>query len=293
MWELLIITFISSWTPLKGVLAKLSYCSHEKQFRLPVHLGEEKEMVHPKAKATIPPLSFHQDKCLPLQCYQTHTHSHGGGGGVVPCHWWYIVALERDILLCCRKQMDNPFPATVWRLKFKSNATFKQMSEYKIKTVLSMPGFKQRKSTVWHLGVIFSLRVFMPSYKINLVIVQGEKKFKKSACEPTLHKQVFFFCSHFTSNTLLETFLHAPPTQYKSAPERSQTWLRHCQAWHCHLSRAASGPHCWLTAWMCLIINGAARATTEGLWWQKLRPECLPLPFRQPKCHLNEIGPRS
>lgn len=184
------------------------------------------------------------------------------GGGVVPCHWWYIVALERDILLCCRKQMDNPFPATVWRLKFKSNATFKQMSEYKIKTVLSMPGFKQRKSTVWHLGVIFSL-------------------------------QVFFFCSHFTSNTLLETFLHAPPTQYKSAPERSQTWLRHCQAWHRHLSRAASGPHCWLTAWMCLIINGAARATTEGLWWQKLRPECLPLPFRQPKCHLNEIGPRS
>lgn len=193
MRELLIITFISSWTPLKGVLAKLSYCSHEKQFRLPVHLGEEKEMVHPKAKATIPPLSFHQDKCLPLQCYQTHTHSHGGGGGVVPCHWWYIVALERDILLCCRKQMDNPFPATVWRLKFKSNATFKQMSEYKIKTVLSMPGFKQRKSTVWHLGVIFSLRVFMPSYKINLVIVRGEKKFKKSACEPTLHKQVFFF----------------------------------------------------------------------------------------------------
>lgn len=122
-----------------------------------------------------------------------HTHTHMEGGGVVPCHWWYIVALERDILLCCRKQMDNPFPATVWRLKFKSNATFKQMSEYKIKTVLSMPGFKQRKSTVWHLGVIFSLRVFMPSYKINLVIVQGEKKFKKSACEPTLHKQVFFF----------------------------------------------------------------------------------------------------
>lgn len=81
MRELLIITFISSWTPLKGVLAKLSYCSHEKQFRLPVHLGEEKEMVHPKAKATIPPLSFHQDKCLPLQCYQTHTHSHSHGGG--------------------------------------------------------------------------------------------------------------------------------------------------------------------------------------------------------------------
>lgn len=89
-----------------------------------------------------------------------HTHTHMEGGGVVPCHWWYIVALERDILLCCRKQMDNPFPATVWRLKFKSNATFKQMSEYKIKTVLSMPGFKQRKSTVWHLGVIFSLQVF-------------------------------------------------------------------------------------------------------------------------------------
>lgn len=179
MRELLIITFISSWTPLKGVLAKLSYCSHEKQFRLPVHLGEEKEMVHPKAKATIPPLSFHQDKCLPLQCYQTHTHSHGGGG-VVPCHWWYIVALERDILLCCRKQMDNPFPATVWRLKFKSNATFKQMSEYKIKTVLSMPGFKQRKSTVWHLGVIFSLQVFF--FLLSLYIQHPLRNL--STCSP-------------------------------------------------------------------------------------------------------------
>lgn len=180
MRELLIITFISSWTPLKGVLAKLSYCSHEKQFRLPVHLGEEKEMVHPKAKATIPPLSFHQDKCLPLQCYQTHTHSHGGGGGVVPCHWWYIVALERDILLCCRKQMDNPFPATVWRLKFKSNATFKQMSEYKIKTALSMPGFKQRKSTVWHLGVIFSLQVFF--FLLSLYIQHPLRNL--STCSP-------------------------------------------------------------------------------------------------------------
>lgn len=180
MRELLIITFISSWTPLKGVLAKLSYCSHEKQFRLPVHLGEEKEMVHSKAKATIPPLSFHQDKCLPLQCYQTHTHSHGGGGGVVPCHWWYIVALERDILLCCRKQMDNPFPATVWRLKFKSNATFKQMSEYKIKTVLSMPGFKQRKSTVWHLGVIFSLQVFF--FLLSLYIQHPLRNL--STCSP-------------------------------------------------------------------------------------------------------------
>lgn len=122
----------------------------------------------------------------------THTHTHMGGG-VVPCHWWYIVALERDILLCCRKQMDNPFSATVWRLKFKSNATFKQMSEYKIKTVLSMPGFKQRKSTVWHLGVIFSLRVFMPSYKINLVIVRGKKNSKNLHVNPRYTNKSFFF----------------------------------------------------------------------------------------------------
>lgn len=59
-------TFFSSWTPLKGVLAKLSYCSHERQSRLLVQLGRGKAMVHPKARATIPPLSFHEDKCLPL-----------------------------------------------------------------------------------------------------------------------------------------------------------------------------------------------------------------------------------
>ena len=40
--------------------------------------------------------------------------------------------------------MNGSFsPATVWRLKFKSNATFKQMSVQEIKTVLSMPGIKQ------------------------------------------------------------------------------------------------------------------------------------------------------
>lgn len=59
------------------------------------------------------------------------------------------------------------------------------------------------------------------------------------------------------------------------------------------LSVALTGSRCWLTAWMCLIINRAACATTEGLWWQNLRPQRLPLPFCLPKCHLNEIGPRS
>lgn len=59
------------------------------------------------------------------------------------------------------------------------------------------------------------------------------------------------------------------------------------------LSVPLTGSRCWLTAWMCLIINRAACATTEGLWWQNLRPQCLPLPFCLPKCHLNEIGPRS
>lgn len=59
------------------------------------------------------------------------------------------------------------------------------------------------------------------------------------------------------------------------------------------LSVALTGSRCWLTAWICLIINRDACATTDGLWWQKLRPLCLPLPFRLPKCHLNEIGPRS
>lgn len=60
-----------------------------------------------------------------------------------------------------------------------------------------------------------------------------------------------------------------------------------------HVVSWLTGSRCWLTAWMCLIINRAACATTRGLWWQNLKPQCLPLPFCLPKCHLNEIGPRS
>lgn len=57
------------------------------------------------------------------------------------------------------------------------------------------------------------------------------------------------------------------------------------------LSVAHTGSRCWLTAWMCLIINRAAGATMLGLWWQKLQRQSPPLPSGLPKCHLNEIGP--
>lgn len=62
----------------------------------------------------------------------------------VSWQWCYIVALEQDILLCCWKQMNRSCsPATIWRLKFKSNVTFKQMSAQEIKLVLSMSGIKR------------------------------------------------------------------------------------------------------------------------------------------------------
>lgn len=170
--------FFSSWMPLKGVLAKLSYCSHERQRGLLVQIHSGKAMVHPKAKATIPPFVVSLREMLAISTLATKQEQ-------FPRQWWYIVAVEQDVLLCCRKRMNGSLsPATVWRLKFKSNATFKQMSVQEIKTVLSMPGIKQ--NTQFDIWKWFSLP--LTPFHIKLTWQSSQKKRKKNSHKPTSHK---------------------------------------------------------------------------------------------------------
>lgn len=176
-------------------------------------------------------------------------------------------------------------PASVWRLKFKSNATFKQMPVQEIKTILSMPGIKQ--NAVWHLEVIFSSSVVVTD-KINLAPSE------KLPINP--HHTNIICCSRSTSNTVFEKPLYKLPKHNTIHPRTLTNMIKTVSSLTLPspmLSEALTGSRCWLTAWMCLIINRAAWTTMEGLWWQKLQPQCLPLPSCLPKCHLNEIGPRS
>lgn len=52
------------------------------------------------------------------------------------------------------------------------------------------------------LGVIFSLRVFMPSYKINLVIVQEKKNSKNLHVNPRYTNKSFFLLSLYIQHPL-------------------------------------------------------------------------------------------
>lgn len=120
----------------------------------------------------------------------------------------------------------GPFsPASVWRLKFKSNATFKQMPVQEIKTSNPCNAWHQEKCTVWHLEVIFSSSVLVTD-KMNLA--------SSEELHINPHHTNSIRCSRSTSNTVFGTFIQAPPTQY-NPPPNTQTWLRHCQTWHCRL----------------------------------------------------------
>ncbi len=130
-----------------------------------------------------------------------------------PRQWWYIVALEQDILLCCWKQKNRSFSsATVRRLKFKSNATFKQMSVQEIKTVLSMPGIKQNTQLdIW--------KWFSPplsSFPIKLTWQSSEKNAYKNP-----HDTNRLSCSRSTSKTCSETFYTSSPNPIQSTPEHT------------------------------------------------------------------------
>lgn len=182
--------------------------------------------------------------------------------------------------------MNGPFsPAPVWRLKFKSNATFKQMPVQEIKTFNPCNAWHQEKYTVWHLEVIFSSSVLVTD-KMNLASSEklhiNPHHTNSICCSPSPSKSwepLYKLLQHNTIHP--RTLTNMIKTLSDLTPPSPM------------LSGALTGSCCWLTAWMCLIINRADCATTEGLWWQKLQPRCWPLPSFLPKCHLNEIGPRS
>lgn len=162
---------------------------------------EGKQWFTPRQKQQFPLCRF--TKTNACHCYVSNQTR------AVPRQWWYIVALEQDILLCCWKRMNRSFsPATVWRLKFKSNATFKQMSVQEIKTILSMPGIKQNAQFgIWKW---FSLPPSL--FHIKLTWQSSEKMHINP------HHTITLRCSRSTSNALFETFIQAPPTQYNPPP---------------------------------------------------------------------------
>lgn len=158
------------------------------------------------------------------------------------------------------------------------------MPVQEIKTILSTPGIKQ--NTVWHLEVIFSSSVVITD-KINLA------SSGKIAYKPTLHK---YYLLLRIQRRLPKKPLHKLPKHNTIHPRTLTNMIKTLSSLTLPspmLSEALTGSRCWLTAWMCLIINRAAGAAVEGLWWQELQPRCWPLPSCLPKCHLNEIGPRS
>lgn len=197
--------FFSSWMPLKGVLAKLSYCSHERQASCANPQWESNGS--PQGKSNNSPL------CRFTKRNACHFYVSNQTRAVPPSVMVYCSSRTRHFIMLQKANEWVPFSSHSLEIEIQIKCHL-QTNVSTGNQNRSVNAWHQAKYTVWHLEVIFSSSDAV-SYKINLAVVT-KKKEKKIHINP--HHTNSRCCSRSTSNTLLETFIQAPPTQYNPPP---------------------------------------------------------------------------